>query len=375
MKIALIGTRGIPAAHGGFETCVEEVGARLVRDFGCEVTVYSKRNPKFEDLREYKGAKIVYVPWLGIKGFETLVATFFSVVHSLFCRYDMHMIFNAANSFALFPYFLFGKKFALNTDGLEWQRDKWGFWGKNYYKLSEKMAKWICPNLVSDSQGIYNYYKSRHGVESTIIAYGANFPDQYSPEDIDAVLKKYGVKAGEYCLQVTRFEPENNPLLTAKVMGQFPDLKCVIVGGAARANQYSTSIVEESQKSSNVILPGFIYDKKTLDILWSHCLFYVHGNGVGGTNPALLQAMAAGRPIVSYDCNFNRETLAEQAFFFDRNLESMENAIRSLLNQREQAEAFALSSKNRIREVFSWEKISKQYYELFANIRGYRNGK
>lgn len=368
IKVALIGTRGIPANHGGFETCVEEIGRRLV-DKGHKVWVYSKPGSNNQHIDYYLGMKIVRMPRVKIQGFETLLSTIISAFHSLFFNFDMHMVFNGANSPALLVYKLFGKRYALNTDGLEWQREKWGVIGRNYYKLSERVSVALCKNLVSDSNGIHDYYKKKYNASSTIIAYGANIPPAY-PEDVTTkVLSALGLERKKYFLQITRFEPENNPLLTLKAFTTIStDFKCVIIGGANHRTAYMDEIEKEKQANPRIILPGFIYEKEKLDIIWQNAWCYIHGNGVGGTNPALLQAMAAGRPVIALDCIFNREVLGEFGLFFKRSVTDLSTQMKSLLENVTKTEDKSLAAVERIRNVYNWELITNQYEALFRSV-------
>lgn len=368
LKIALLGTRGIPANHGGFETCVEEIGERLVKK-GHEVWVYSKKNGQNKHSRLYKGMQIVKIPRIRAKGFETLFSTVLSVLHSILYKFDFYMVFNGANSPALIFYKLFKKKYGLNTDGLEWKRDKWGFLGKNYYKISERISVFLCKNLVSDSQGIHDYYKEKYNADSTIIAYGADIPQQYPENKVSSVLKELGIKKNNYFLQVTRFEPENHPLLTLQAFHRVQtDNKCVIVGGANFRTSYLEKIENEKNKNKNIILPGFIYHKEKLSIVWQNCFCYIHGNSVGGTNPALLQAMAAGRPVIALNCRFNRNTLNGYGYFYERNKESLSSQITYLLKNQEEGEQFAKDALERVQTAYSWDKITEEYEDLFHKI-------
>jgi len=368
MKIALIGTRGIPARHGGFETCVEEVGARLAQK-GHKVFVYSKKSELNKHDRVYRGMKIINVPRVKLKGFETLFSTFLSVFHSLFFRFDVQMVFNAANSPALFLYNFFNKKYALNTDGLEWQRKKWGFFGKSYYKLSERISVLLCKNLVSDSQGIHDYYKSKYKADSTIIAYGADVPPRYPDDKVDHILNEFGIERKKYLLQVTRFEPENYPLLTLQAFSLLQTaIKCVLVGGDNFRSLYLKKIENEKRKNENIILPGFIYNKEILEILWQNSFCYIHGNSVGGTNPALLQAMASGRPVIALDCVFNRETLNNHGFFYTSDLQSLIDQMHYVIHHPLEAEEKAKYALARSEKSYNWNYIADQYEKLFTII-------
>lgn len=368
MIIALIGTRGIPANHGGFETCVEEIGARLVQK-GHQVWVYSKESRLNAKINIYMGMHILKMPRINIKGFETLFSTILSVFHSLLYRFDMHMVFNGANSPAVLIYKLLGKNFALNTDGLESQREKWGVVGRNYYKLSERLSVLFCRNLVSDSQGIHDYYKNKYKASSVIIAYGANIPAKYPADKTNHILSSMGIEGNKYFLQITRFEPENNPLLTLKAFNSLQtDYKCVVIGGANYRTPYIEEVEAEKQKNSRIILPGFIYAKEKLDIIWQNASCYIHGNFVGGTNPALLQSMAAGRPVIALDCIFNREVLGTDGFYYERSLKSLADQMRFVIENRSIAEEKSVAAVERIKEKYNWELITDQYEELFKSI-------
>ena len=227
---------------------------------GHDVWVYSKKNDLNEHMKQYKGMRIIKIPRIKVKGFETLFSTILSALHSLFFNFDIHMVFNCANSPALIFYKLFKKKYALNPDGLEWKRDKWGFIGKNYYKLSERILVLVCSNLISDSKGIHDYYKEKYNVDSTIIAYGADVPPEYPEDKVSHVLSELGIEKKKYILQITRFEPENHPLLTLQAFNALDtEYKCVLVGGAQYRSHYLERIENEERQNQRIILPGFIY--------------------------------------------------------------------------------------------------------------------
>lgn len=373
LKIALMGTRGIPASYGGFETCVEEVGARLA-ERGHQVTVYSKQFHGAGRVPKYRGMRNIYLPRPQIRGIETLVATAMSIGDAIFRGYDVHMIFNGANS-PLIPLLrVFGKRVVLNTDGLEWQRDKWGPIAKKYYRTSEKISASVCKHLISDSDAIHEYYSNTHHVDSTIIAYGANLPSAYTPAEIDAVLQEHGLVAGKYFIQVTRFEPENQPLLCLQSFASLgrSDVKYVLVGGSKTGTPYMDSISSYGDPHPAMHLPGFIYDKKTLEILMTNSLAYVHGNRVGGTNPALLQAMAAGRPVIAADCVFNREVLGDLGIFFESNDGSLASGMLRVIGDSDCANAQIESNIQRIKAKYNWDIIADKYEALFQKIVGHR---
>ncbi len=362
LKIALIGTRGVPANYGGFETCVEEVGKRLA-DMGHKVTVYCRKSYYKEQKKEHFGMRLVYLPNIRKKSLDTISHTFLSVWHALFQNYDVYMVFNAANSLLLAPLLMAGKRVAINTDGLEWKRSKWGYVGRSYYKLTEKIACAIANRVVADSRGIQDYYKKTHGCKSTEIAYGAPVQTCQSCTR----LGKMGLEPFKYFLQITRFEPENYPLLTIQAYNKLhTDKKLVLVGGNPYPNGYTRAI--EQAANGNVILPGSIYDRKILRELWCNCYAYIHGNSVGGTNPALLQTMASGCFTLANDISFNRDVLAECGLFYKPDAASLAAKMQWALENESQLDIYRIKAQKRVQTHYTWDKIAAQYEGLFWDL-------
>ena len=362
LRVAFVGTRGVPANYGGFETCVEEIGRRLV-DKGHCVTVYCRNSYYVNKQKEYSGMHLVHLPNLSSKTLDTMSHTFLSVLHALFGKYDICMVFNAANSFFLLPLRLSGKIIAINTDGLEWRRSKWGLAGKTYYKLAEKVACVLANRIVTDSKGMKDYYKKRYGIDSSEIAYGAPIQTTTSSQFIENM----GLKKRGYFLQITRFEPENYPLLTIKAFKKLnTKKKLVLVGGNPYPSQYTREI--EKDAGGNVLLPGFIYDQDILKELWCNCYAYVHGNSVGGTNPALLQTMASGCFSIASDISFNHDVLDNCGIFYKTNKESLAEKMQWTLDHEDQLDTYRQKAQHRVREHYTWDRIADQYEELFQEL-------
>jgi len=358
----MIGTRGVPANYGGFETCVEELGKRLV-DKEHSVTVYCRKELYNDRPLQYLGMDLIYLPSLRLKAFETLSHTTLSMFHAIAQSYDVFMVFNAANSPTLLIPRILGKKIAINTDGLEWKRVKWGKVGRRYYKIAEWLSTKLADRLVSDSRGIQNYYRNSYGVESTYIAYGAYITSSQKPQ----LLEKFGLKPNEYFLQITRFEPENNPLLTIQAFRKLQtDKKLVIIGGVPYLSPYAKQIMASSDK--DIVLPGFIYDKEMINELWCNCFAYIHGNEVGGTNPALLQSMASSAFTIAIDVDFNRDVLGEGGIFFEKDSDSLAGKIKWALDNSVLLDDYRKRAVNRIRSYYSWDQVAEQYESLFAEI-------
>lgn len=360
--IALIGTRGVPANYGGFETCVHEVGRRLA-ERGHEVTVYC-RSGYYEDRSpEYLGMRRVFLPNVKKKSLDTMSHTFLSAWHAAFQKFDVCLVFNAANSPFLLPLRVFGNRIAVNTDGLEWKRSKWGLGGRTYYKLAERISCMMANRLVSDSPGMRRYYAQTYGMASTEIAYGAYLHECASTDR----LKELGLEPGEFFLQITRFEPENHPLLTARAFKQVKtEKKLVLVGGNPYKGDYTLAI--EGEASDSVILPGFIYDQELLKQLWCSCHAYIHGNSVGGTNPALLQTMASGCFTIAVDIDFNRDLLGDGGIYFQPDEASLAKAMQWAEDHPDELADYKCRAVETIRTSFNWDVIADEYERLCFDL-------
>lgn len=362
LKIALIGTRGVPANYGGFETCVEEIGKRLANK-GHHITVYCRKSYYDREQNFYLGMKRVCLPNLKSKSLDTMSHSFLSAWHALFLNFDVYMVFNAANSPFVTLLKIFGKKLAINTDGLEWKRSKWGIVGRSFYKISEKVSCLISNRIVTDSKGMKNYYLKNYRAKSTEIAYGAPIQNCAHTNK----LNDMGLERGEYFLQITRFEPENFPLLTVKAFNKInTDKKLVLVGGNPYPNNYTKEI--EASATENVLLPGYIYESETLKELWCNCFAYIHGNSVGGTNPALLQTMASGCFTIAANNSFNRDVLDDCGIFYETNVNSLVEKMKWSLENDYKLDDYGKNAQQRIIDNYNWNKVADQYEELFFGI-------
>lgn len=367
MKIIFLGIRGIPSNYGGFETCVEEIATRLSHVH--EVIVYARKSHYKKRIKNYKNVKIIYLPSINIKVLETLSHTFLSVLHALFFNWNaIWMIFNAANSTMLFLPWLFRRKMAINTDGLEWKRDKWGKFGKFYYQFSEWLSTKFVKNIVTDSNGLNDYYLKRWKKKSTTIEYGAYLYDSKN----FSILNDYKIEKNKYFLQITRLEPENNPLLTIESFKEFckqnPNLnyKLVIIGDVTYESPYSEKV--KSLADDNIVLPGYVYNTDILNEIRANCFAYVHGNQVGGTNPALLEAMGCGSYVISRDVKFNREVLGDGGIFYKRTIHDLAKKMKWLHENQEVRVKAIKFSQQRVKEYYNWDRITLEYENLFCEI-------
>lgn len=361
-----MGTRGIPANYGGFETFAEECAARLAAR-GHSVTVYGRAHYVPRGMREHRGARVVVLPTLRWKYTDTVVHTFLSVVHGVLRHYDAVLICNAANSiFAWIPR-LFGAAVAVNVDGLERLRGKWNRLGRAYYLLSEYLATRLPNAMVTDARVIERYYRERYGAASTFIPYGAVSDRPESRETLDALR----LDSGSYFLYVSRFEPENN---LHRVVAAFAkvrtDRKLVAVGDAPYARDYIRTVRRTAD--ARVCFPGAIYGKGYRELL-AHAFCYIHATEVGGTHPALVEAMALGNIIVANRTPENEEVLGDAGILYRKNdVDDLARCLQEVADRPERYEGLGRAAAERARAFYSWDSVVDRYEELFRRLTGKR---
>ncbi len=363
MQIAIIGTRGIPANYGGFETFAEELSLRLVEK-GHKVTVYCRSNYTKENLKEYKGVKLVVLPTLKNKYSDTVFHTFLSTLHVIFTDVKVVYYCNAINSIFTFLPRLLGIKTIINVDGLEWKRQKWSRAGKAAYRIAEFIATIFANVIVSDSRGIANYYKTAFNKDTEYISYGADPKKVILP---GKTLEKLKLKRKGYILYVSRLEPENNAHILVrayeKVKGNMP---LIIVGNAPYNNNYIKRLKDTKDKRIRFV--GSIYGDGYFE-LTSNAFIYIHGNEVGGTNPALLQAMALGNCVIATGVEFNREVVGDCGLCYaPGNPNDLAKRIDYLLNKPEEVEKYRPLAIERMRRNYNWDAVVNKTENLMKKI-------
>lgn len=362
MKIAIIGTRGVPAHYGGFETCAEEISAGLVSR-GHQVTVYCRHGNSISDEEEYKGARLVYVPCLKTKIFGTLSHSFFSFLHSLFYDYDILMVFNVAVSPLCVIPKIFSKKIVLNVDGMEWKRKKWGAIGRQYYKACASIAFLAADRIVADAKSMQEYYENKFNTRSTFIAYGAYKERSSDPE----ILTQYKVEKNKYFFVLCRLEPENNTDLIVKAFEMVKTgKKLLVVGGV----NYKSVFVENLKKTADkrIIFFGPVYDKEHIKELYCNAYAYVHGHEAGGTSLALLQAMGSGNCILAFNGFSNAEAVGSSAILWDHSTDDLAGKMQYINDHPEEAGKYRSKALERAKEYYSWDRIVDRYERLFRQV-------
>lgn len=360
MRIAMIGTRGVPARYGGFETAIEEIGSRLAAD-GHEVVVFCRTPEGVERLDTYKGMQLVHLPSLPKRSLETLSHTALSVVDAHLKGVDCAIVFNAANA-PLLPVVRARRiPVATHVDGLEWRRGKWSGTGQTYYRVAEQLAVRWSDALIADAQGIADYYAEEFHAPTRKIAYGSPILRDPTAEKLEPL----GVEAGRYHLCVARFEPENHVLeIVQGHVASGAKHPLVVVGSAPYSDEYTARISEAADE--RVKLVGGLWDQDQLDQLYANSLTYLHGHSVGGTNPSLLRAGGAGAFTVAWDVDFNREVVGETGEYFS----TPEQLARIL----EQVEADPESARARGQELqasmnrYDWDQVAEDYAALCRDL-------
>ena len=358
MRIALVGTRGIPANYGGFETFAEELSTRLV-ERGHQVTVYC-RQAHAEPL--YRGVRLQYLPTIRHKYFDTIAHTAASTWHLLRHRPDVALYCNGANAiFTPWPRLL-GVPVALNVDGIERKRKKWNRPARAWYLVSEWLSK-FCPTVVvTDALTIQQYYRQRYGKQSVFIPYGAEVGKVAST----GVLAKLGLEADRYFLYVSRLEPENHPLEVRQAFEQVvTPMKLALIGDAPYAHEYIRRV--RDTRDPRIVMPGAVYGVgyRELD---SHCFAYIHATEVGGTHPALIEAMGRGALVLYRNTPENAEVAGGAGIPFEP--ADLAAALRRSLAMPElDRERLRQAAIARVRAHYSWDAVTDAYEELLKGIR------
>ena len=356
MRIALVGTRGIPASYGGFETFAEELSTRLASR-GHEVTVYCRQ--RHSEL-SYRGVHLRYLPAIRHKYFDTIAHTFFATLHLLAHPTDVALYCNGANAiFTPLPR-LFGMPVALNVDGIERLRKKWNRVAKAWYLISERLAT-FCPDaVVTDAASIQDYYRTRYRKQTTFIPYGA----EVGRVESTGALESLGLAPEQYFLYVSRMEPENHALEVRQAFESVrTDRKLALVGDAPYAQDYIRQV--RDTRDARVVIPGAIYGLGYRE-LGSHCFAYIHATEVGGSHPALIEAMGRGALVLYRNNAENAEVAGDAGIPFDNDLaRKMEQALAMPEAERERLRRRAMEI---VRERYCWDAVTTQYESLLASL-------
>lgn len=353
-NITIIGTQGVPANYGGFESLVENIiGENKSPNINYTVFCSSKDMP--QQISEYKGVKLKYIP-LSANGVQSIPYDMLSLL-KVPKETDVILILGVSGSLILPLFRLFSKKkLVVNIDGLEHRRDKWGKMARWYLKLSEKMAVKYADIIISDNKGIQDYVKEEYGKDSVLIAYGGDHVIRnIDPKFEQDVLDRFSLTAGDYATTVCRIEPENNCHNTLEAFSK-TDKKLIFIGNWNRS-EYGRELKERYSKFKNIIIQDPIYDIDILYALRKNAGLYIHGHSAGGTNPSLVEAMFFGRPILCYDVVYNRASTLEKAYYWAN--------VEELVELLQRNDLSGDMMKTIACEKYTWKVITSQYEALY----------
>jgi glycosyltransferase involved in cell wall biosynthesis len=363
LRIAILGSRGFPQTYSGYEVFVRALAPRLV-ERGHEVIVYCRRGLFKERPKYFQGVRLIYHPNFETKALGTFSHTFISVFDVLFRQVDVALVVNISNAFHCLVPRLFGLNVAINVDGLDWKRDKWGPLAKKYFYLNAKNVGWICPKgVVTDAQEMRRIYMQELNTPSVCISYGAETQTSTNPERV----RQYGLEPWNYYLILSRMVPENNADLIVRA---FERVRCSRILAIAGDANYRSAFVDRLKKTtdSRVRFIGHIGNPDDVKELHCNACAYLHGHSLGGTNPSLLTALASRNCVLALDTPFNREVLQDYGMFFSYDPADLAQKIQYVEDHPEIAGKYRVRAPERIREAYTWERVTDQYEELFLQL-------
>ena len=364
MKIALLGTRGVPAAYSGFETLVEAVGQRLAAR-GHDVTVYCRPHMVSGRYASYKGMRLVYLPTIANKYLDTIVHTLVCTLHmAVRRRPDVAVYFIAGNGPLAALSRVMGIPSIINVDGLDSRRAKWNRAARVYLRWTERNAPRFADATITDSRSVQTLYRNEYGVETHFIPYGSDMEG----EDTGEHLVGLGLEPGRYILFVGRLVPENNAhVLVEAFEGLDTDLKLVIVGDAPYMEEYHAAL--HATKDERVVFAGYVFGDGYRELSRNAALF-VAPTEVGSTHPVIVEAMAAGNCVVVNDYEPNLETIGDAGVSYPgaEGAVGLRRVMAELLDDPERRERFRGLARERARTVYSWDAVTEAYERLARDV-------
>lgn len=365
MNIAILGSRGFPSTYGGYETLVRHLAPYLVRA-GHDVTVYCRTRD--EDRRTWttENVRCIATPGRDTKSLSTLTFGMTATLDASFRRFDSILVLNIANGFWLPMLRAARTPFAVNIDGIEWERGKWSRFGRATFRAGAWMTARNTDALICDSHAIGAIWEQLFDHDSIFIPYGAPVLNDVGRDRLNAM----GLGSEPYLLVVARLAPENNVELTLDALELLGDRapRAVIVGSANFDSSLIEARLQTMEAAGQVSWLGHVDDQDLLIQLWAHSAVYIHGHSVGGTNPALLQALGAGAPTLALDTPFNAEVLPYPEHRFPDDARALADRIQSVVASPSLQEEMAQRGRSVIRERYSWDDVCQAYMKTLVGL-------
>lgn len=360
MRIALLGTVGVPANYGGFETLAENLvrhhHARAMNDV---LTVYCSSRGYTVRVPTFLSARLHYIP-LRANGVQSILYDILSLLSAVWRRNDVILVLGVSGVIVLpLLRLLSSAKFVTNIDGIEWRREKWQGWAKRFLRWLEKLAVCYSHEVIADNAAIAAYVKDTYSADCHVIAYGGD----HAVNIVAQPVPEYGLP-DNYAFLVCRIEPENNVDMVLEAFAAQPSLPLVLVGNW-RNSEYGRRLRERYAGLPHLYLLDPIYDLGKLKFLRSSADLYVHGHSAGGTNPSLVEAMNFGVPIFAFDCEFNRATTENKALFF-KNASGLEELILQRCSFR--LDDIGRSMLEIAQRRYTWDIVAREYFDLLHRV-------
>ena len=363
MKIAMIGIKAIPARFGGFETAVDHISRGVVK-LGHEVVVYNRAGMSVCSDSDYEGVRLIALPTVKSKNLSTIVHALLATAHVVFRRADVvHYFTTGTTLFAPIPRLL-GMKVVCSVDGTDWQRRKWGRFARWYLRFSERLAVLLCNGLVADSGVVGRYYKERYGAESCLIAYGMREATLQGNE----WLERFGLEPRKYVLFVGRLVPENNVHDLIRAFESVTTAhKLVIVGDDPWEKQYVRKL--KSTRDPRVVFTGGVYGDG-YEQLQKNAYLFVLPDEVGGTHPALVEAMGYGNCVLVNDTPSNLEVIANAGFSYRsaEGAEDLRTQLQTLLDSPQIVREYRVRAAERALTHYRWEDVVRRHLSLYQSV-------
>jgi glycosyltransferase involved in cell wall biosynthesis len=355
-KVAIIGTRGYPSYYGGFETAVRKIAPYLA-DQGWDVSVYGRRREvRLVDPDGDQRVASILTPGINSNSLSTLSFGFTACLHAFLHKPDVALVMNVANGYWIPLLKLRGIPTVVNVDGIEWHRAKWGWLAKAMFRWGARLTAKFADQLIFDARAIEDFWRQEFGRTGTFIPYGGDM--------VGVLPVEPGLESRKYALMVARFVPENTISEFVEAAEDVSnEFDVVLVGSAPERSTLHREVSGLVKRNDRVHWLGHISDDQRLCALWQHAGAYFHGHSVGGTNPALVQAMAVGAAIVARDTVYNREVLAEAGTYVQPTAESIASGLKAMIQN---SQSFRLLAYDRAADAYTWSAVCSRYAALLT---------